>query len=110
MPHALHMRQSPRLYRAAGPFPRRDAVEQPAGGALAEGRRHAHDGAVAVAVERAVALDVARRVRGRNGLAAEDAVDADAPALARRAVELAQPLAQLGEQRVVRGVREVVDV
>src|SRR5256885_691923 len=85
-------------------------IDDPACGALAEGGGRAHAGAVAVAVERAVAFDGARGIGRGDGLAAEDAGDADALAFLGCAVFAAQAVAQLGQQRVVRGGAEVVDI
>ena len=53
-------------------------IDDPACGALAEGGGDGHYRAVAVAVERAVAFDGARGIGRGDGLAAEDAGDADA--------------------------------
>lgn len=76
----------------------------------AKGGSHRHRRPVTMAVERAIAFDLAGSIRRRHRFAAEHAGDAHGTPLARSAMELAQLLAQLCQQGVVRDQRQVCHI
>src|SRR6218665_4040886 len=85
-------------------------IEDPTCRALAEGCSHGDQGAVAAAVEAAVTLDGTGRIGALHRLTTVDAGDTDLAAFLGRAMLLAQTVTQLGQQRIVCDLRQILDV
>ena len=77
---------------------------------MAKGGDYAHHRAIAMTVQAGVLLGRAGGIGWRNGLAAEDHRHADFFSYTRRAMLLSQPVTQLGQQRVMGGIRQVIDI